>query len=66
VPGEPLNQAVQAVTQFRQEMLESINDPDAWGPAKTFAIAAQAAGVNLTDPEALNTFIEMYNHGLAA
>lgn len=66
VPNEPLNEAVQAVERFRDEMLEAVNDPDAWGPAKTFAVAAQAAGVDLTDPDALNAFVEKYNEGLAA
>jgi hypothetical protein len=66
VPNEPLCEAVQAVSAFHQEMLESVNDRGAWGPAKTFAVAAQAAGVDLTDPDALNAFIETYNQGLAA
>jgi hypothetical protein len=66
VPADPLKEALQAVGEFRQEMLESINDPDAWGPAKTFAVTAQAAGVDLTDPDALHAFIEKYNQGLAA
>jgi len=66
VPAEPLSEASQAVERFRDEMLEAVNDPDAWGPAKTFAVAAQAAGVDLTDPDALNAFVEKYNEGLAA
>ncbi len=66
VPAEPLSEASQAVEQFQDEMLEAVNDPDAWGPAKTFAVAAQAAGVDLTDPDELNAFVEKYNHGLAA
>lgn len=66
VPAEPLSEASLAVEQFQDEMLEAVNDPDTWGPAKTFAVAAQAAGVDLTDPDALNTFVEKYNEGLAA
>ena len=66
VPAEPLSEAVQAVERFGDEMLEAVNDPDAWGPAKTFAVAAQAAGVDLTDPDALNAFVEKFNEGLAA
>ena len=61
VPAEPLSEASQAVEQFQDEMLEAVNDPDAWGPAKTFAVAAQAAGVDLTDPDALNAFVKKYN-----
>ncbi|MBV9422558.1 MAG: hypothetical protein JOZ98_06590 [Solirubrobacterales bacterium] len=66
VPAEPLSEASQAVELFQDEMLEAVNDPHAWGPAKTFAVAAQAAGVDLTDPDALNAFVEKYNEGLAA
>lgn len=66
VPGEPLSEAVRAVKTFRTEMLDSVNDQEAWSPAKTFAVAAQTADVDLTDPGALNAFIERYNEGLAA
>jgi hypothetical protein len=66
VPAEALSEASQAVEQLQDEMLEAVNDPDAWGPAKTFAVAAQAAGVDLTDPDALNAFVEKYNEDLAA
>jgi hypothetical protein len=66
VPAEPLSEASLAVEQFQDEMLGAVNDPDTWGPAKAFAVAAQAAGVDLTDPDALNTFVEKYNQGLAA
>jgi hypothetical protein len=66
VPAEPLSEAAEAVQLFRDEMLEALNEPDAWGPAKTFAVAAQAAGVDLTDPDALNAFVEKFNEGLAA
>jgi len=47
-------------------MIEAVNDPEAWGPASTFAVAAQAAGVDLTDPDALNAFVEKYKESLAA
>jgi hypothetical protein len=66
VPAMPLSLAVQAVNEFHKVMLDSVNDPEAWGPAKTFAVAAQAAGVDLADPDALNAFINRYNEGLAA
>ena len=66
VPTAPLEEAVGAVREFRGEMLETVNDPEAWGPAKTFAVAAQKAGVDLADPDGLNAFIEQYNEGLAA
>jgi hypothetical protein len=66
VPAELLSEVVAAVQEFRRDMLEVVNDPEAWGPAKTLVIAAQAAGVDLADPDALNAFIDRYNEGLAA
>lgn len=66
VPTAPLREAVVAVKRFRKEMMQTVEDPSAWGPAKTFAVAAQHAGVDLSDPAALAEFIEQYNAGLAA
>jgi hypothetical protein len=48
------------------EMLDAVTDPQAWGPAKTFAVAASEAGVDLTDEAEVERFIERYNDGLAA
>jgi hypothetical protein len=66
VPDEPLSEAVGTAQEFREEMLETVNDSSAWGPAKAFALAAQAAGVDLGNPDAMNAFIDRYNEGLAA
>ena len=54
------------MAEFRAEMLENVDDPEAWGPSKTLALAAQHAGVDLSDADPLNAFIELYNEGLAA
>jgi hypothetical protein len=66
VPEAALRDAVMAVEDYREEMLETVEDPTAWGPAKVFANAALAAGVDLTDPEQVDRFIARYNEGLAA
>jgi len=66
VPSKLLREAVGAVNLYRGEMLEAATDPAAWGPAKTFAVAAQQACVDLSDPDAVAKFIEQYNDGLAA
>jgi hypothetical protein len=66
VPAAPLREAVAAVNEYREEMLAAVDDPEAWGPAKTFAVAALDAGVDLTDPDQVNRFIEDHNDGLAA
>lgn len=66
VPADPLREAVAAVTQYRKEMLTAVGDPEAWGPAKSFAVAALDAGVDLTDRDEVVGFIQRYNDGLAA
>jgi len=66
VPAAPLREAVTAVEEYRDEMLDAVNEPEAWGPAKMFASAALEAGVDLTDPAEVERFVERYNDGLAA
>jgi hypothetical protein len=66
VPAPALREAVAAVDDCREELLESVSDPAAWGPAKTLVAAALGAGVDLTDRGELERFIQRYNDGLAA
>lgn len=66
VPAALLREAVAAVKDCREEMLHAVSDPGAWGPAKMFASAALDAGVDLTDHDEIERFIERYNDGLAA
>jgi hypothetical protein len=66
VPPEALNEAIEAVAFYRDDMLDAVGDPDAWGPAKAFAVVAQSAGVDLSDPAALDEFVEQYNEQIQA
>jgi hypothetical protein len=66
VPEALLGEAVSAVDEFKTEMLDAVTDPQAWGPAKTFAAAALEAGVDLTDEAEVERFIQRYDDGLAA
>ena len=61
VPEDRLREAVDAVADFEGEMLGTVEDPAAWGPAKAFAAAALGAGVDLTDGGRLEAFISRYN-----
>jgi hypothetical protein len=54
------------VAEYRDDMLKATSDPDAWGPAKAFAAAAQDKGVDLSDPDAVNAFVEQYNQQIFA
>ncbi len=51
----------QAVGQWRDEIVRRGMDPKNWGPAKTFAMAAMEAGVDLTDEKAMRRFMAVYN-----
>ncbi len=66
VPAGALREAVAAVKGHRKEMLQAVNDPQAWGPAKTCAVAARQAGIDLSDADAVAEFIGRYNAGLTA
>jgi hypothetical protein len=61
VPASRLREATAAVRRYRREMLKAVEDPGAWGPAKAFAVAAQRAGVDLSDDDAVGEFVERYN-----
>ena len=66
MPAEALSEAIEAIATYRNEMFDAADNQDAWGPAKTFAVAAQSAGVDLSDPAALEEFVEQYNEQLHA
>ena len=66
VPAHLLQDAVGAVAEYEAEMLDAVDDPEAWGPAKTFGVAALEAGVDLADPAELEQFMQRYNDGLDA
>ncbi len=65
IPKEAIDEATSAVGFFREEMLDLIGDDSAWGPSKMFLAAASEAGVDLTDPAAIEAYVEQYNRDLA-
>jgi hypothetical protein len=66
VPKVALDEAVGAVDLFTEAMLDAVSDPELWGPGKALVMAAQEAGVDVTDGAALKEFAERYNEELAA
>ncbi len=64
VPPDALNEAIEAVGAYRHDMLNAAGDPQAWSPAKAFAVAARNAGVDFGDPAAVDGFVEHYNRQL--
>jgi hypothetical protein len=66
IPQAAIEEAVSAVAFFREEMLELVGDDSTWGPSKAFLAAASEAGVDLSDPAAIEAYVEKYNRDLAA
>lgn len=61
VPAQALAVTREAIADFTAEMLERASDPEVGGPSKRFLIAAEQAGVDIEDPDALNRFIAGWN-----
>jgi hypothetical protein len=51
----------QAVDKWRDEIVRRGMDPRNWGPAKSFAMTAMAAGVDLGNEKAMQRFMLKYN-----
>lgn len=61
VPDWAIDRTIEAIPRWTNEMLDASDDPAAAGPAKQFLAAAQQAGVNITDQQALDAFIDEWN-----
>jgi len=54
------------VAELDEEIIEASQDRRGWGMAKSFAMMAEDAGVDLSDEEALHQFMESYNEQILA
>ena len=61
IPTWAIEATCEAIPQWRDEMTSAGSDPASGGPAKQFLMAAQQAGVDVTDHEALMTFMAGWN-----
>lgn len=61
IPEESIRTAVDAAYEFAPEMIELAQDPEAWGPAKTMALAVRQRGIELSDQAALDDFVDEVN-----
>lgn len=61
IPNWAIEATCEAIPQWRDEMTNAGSDPASGGPAKQFLMAAQQAGVDVTDHEALKTFMAGWN-----
>ncbi len=61
IPEESIRTAVEAAYEFAPEMIELSQDPEAWGPAKTMALAVRQRGIDLSDQAALDDFVDEVN-----
>ena len=49
------------VAELDQEIVDASQDSRNWGPAKTFVMAAEKAGVNICDSQAMKRFMLEFN-----
>jgi hypothetical protein len=61
LPGWAIAATRQAIPHWHETMVRDSEDPASFGPAKQFMAAAAAAGINLEDQDALNTFVAGWN-----
>ncbi len=60
-PQWAIESTQEAIPRWRDEMRALASDPAAGGPAKQFLTAAQAAGIDVSDQDALATFMAGWN-----
>jgi hypothetical protein len=61
IPEWAIETTREAIPRWRDEMTSAGSNPASGGPAKQFLMAAQEAGVDVTDQEALTTFMAGWN-----
>ena len=61
IPERAIELTREAIPHWHEVMLSETSDPDTGGPAKQFIAAAQAAGVDFTDEQAVNAFVAGWN-----
>ena len=61
IPNEAVDETVAAVERYRQAMLDRARDPASWGPAKTMAMTIIERGIDVTDPAAVEAFVDDIN-----
>ena len=55
-----------AVAELGEDIVAASEDKRSWGPAKSFVMAAQEAGVDLGDSKAMDKFMAVYNLNILA
>ena len=66
IPAWAIETTCEAIPRWQEEMATAGADPASGGPAKQFLMAAQQAGIDVTDEQALTTFMAGWNARSAA
>jgi len=56
------SQLIRKVKKIDKQIVKNAKDPKNWGIAKTFAMAAKDAGVDITDEEEMQKFMALYKN----
>lgn len=59
-------EAVRYLDEIQPSIVKMMNDPSRFGMAKSFFMAGQAAGFDMTDQDQMNMFLAAYNARVAA
>lgn len=63
IPEARVDEAIAAVDKHAPEMLDAADDPEAWGPAKAMVQAMERRGIDISDPAAVQGFVDEVNAG---
>ena len=66
IPDWAIELTVDSIPRWTEEMLERADDPAGGGPGKQLVLAAQQAGVDLGDEQAVASFLAGWNAGCDA
>jgi hypothetical protein len=58
IPERAISESVEAAYDYAPEMIALATNPANWGPAKTVALAIEKRGIDITDQDALDDFID--------
>jgi hypothetical protein len=61
IPAWAITETQKVIPLWRNEMMSSVGDPANAGPGMQFLTAAEEAGIDVTDEEALTTFMAGWN-----
>lgn len=57
---------IRGLKKAETELMDNVDNPDMWGPAKQLAMSAEESGVDLSNQDELDAFVAMLNQQIGA